>query len=97
MCEEESSPWYLFGEVKVKKLSSEPDIPEKLFGILGGPVYLRVCAVNRAGRGVCAEQIVHLTGKNKNKTVFKTMMTQHKYIVGLLPEQIFHLNKIAQN
>ena len=54
--------WYLFSTVKVKHLSPEPEIPEELLLGLSGPVNLRICAVNQAGCGECAELFVDLPG-----------------------------------
>ena len=48
--------------MKVLKLSSKPDIPNPLFCNLGGNFEVRVCAVNRAGRGACAEKSIVLPG-----------------------------------
>ena len=48
--------------MKVIKLSSDPDIPDQFFGNLGGHFEVRVCAVNRAGRGACAETSIVLSG-----------------------------------
>ena len=40
----------------------EPNIPDHLFGGLGGTFMLRICAVNRARRCAWAEQFLELAG-----------------------------------
>ena len=46
----------------MKHLSAEPEIPKDLLASLSGSVNLRVCAVNQAGCGDCAEHFVVVTG-----------------------------------
>jgi hypothetical protein len=61
--EGDSDVWYLYCQVEVQKLSPEPDIPVQMFGSLCGSFQLRVCAINRSGRGACAEQLLILNGR----------------------------------
>ena len=46
----------------MKCLSREPDIPVDIFGRMGGTLEVRVCAINRAGRGDCSTLEVTLSG-----------------------------------
>ena len=50
--------WGLFQEMSVQHLSCDPLLRPDIFSGLGGSFILRVCAKNRAGRGVCSEEIV---------------------------------------
>ena len=57
-----SDTWYLFSTIEVKYLSSDPSIPENMFGRLGGIFNLRVCARNLSGLGLSSELVIRLNG-----------------------------------
>ena len=61
-----SGVWYMFSHINVKYLSSEPELPDKPFGELGGEYKFRVYSVNLTGRGDFAEQIIELTGQSSS-------------------------------
>ena len=60
--EDNSDAWYFLSNISVKYLSPDPDIPENLLKGLGGSLTLRVCGVNQAGCGDCAEHFWNILG-----------------------------------
>jgi len=55
--------WVCLAKINVKYLSSEPELPDNIFGDLCGDFFVRVVARNLAGLGETAEILVHLSGR----------------------------------
>jgi hypothetical protein len=58
----ESDTWYILLTIGVKYLSSDPNIPEKIFGRLSGQFCVRVYSCNLSGVGDFSEIAVNLIG-----------------------------------
>ena len=62
---DQSDEWYLFLRIPVNSLSSDPDIPENLFGCISGTFQVRVCAETLAGVGMGEEVVATFEGEQK--------------------------------
>ena len=61
--EVETETWYILLIIEVQYLSSEPKIPEKIFGRMSGIFMLRVYSCNLVGVGDFGEILVDLNGE----------------------------------
>ena len=80
--------WYLFKQIEVKYLSSDPVIPDNLFGRLGGTFHLRVYSKNLSGLGAASDLTVDLGGDLPFRPKLENELTanhfEEKYVTFLV-------------